>query len=147
MKRKGLVNKDAETLYKETDFFRRFQQTIQRGLKDHRYVMEFELTGNKRYADDADQKRYLIAKEGDEEFLVFVFSIVKVAFAMDEAAFYKQIRVNLELRENKLDSFSRIKNYPATIALNVGMLIVFFGIMYALFPSLRTSVFALFKPN
>lgn len=108
MKRKGIVNKDAETLYKETDFFRRFQQTIQRGLKDHRYVMEFELTASKRYADDADQKRYLIAKEGDEEFLVFVFSIVKVAFAMDEAAFYKQIRANLELRENKLDSFSRL---------------------------------------
>ncbi len=25
MKRKGIKNKDAETLYKETDFFRRFQ--------------------------------------------------------------------------------------------------------------------------
>ncbi len=107
--------------------------------------MEFSLDRSKRYSDDAASKRYHIAREGDEEFLVFVFSIVKVAFAMDEAAFYKKVRVNLELRENSLNSFSRLKNYPATIALNLGMLFVFFGIMYALFPSLRSSVFAIFR--
>ena len=49
----------------------------------------------------------------------------------------------MELRANNLNSFSRLNNYPATIALNVGMLVVFMGIMYLLFPSLRTTVFAL----
>ena len=106
-------------------------------------MMEFTLDGNKRYEDDPYQERYFIAQEGDEEFLLFTFSVVKVAYALDEAAFYDKIRLTMELRANKLESFSRLKNYPATIALNVGMLIVFFGVMYLLFPSLRTTVFGL----
>jgi hypothetical protein len=76
-----------------------------------------------------------------------VFSIVKIAYALDEASFYDKVRVQLELRANNLDSFSRLKNYPATIALNVGMLVVFFGVMYLLFPSLRTTVFGLFTSS
>ena len=105
--------------------------------------MEFALDGNKRYEDDPYQERYFIAQEGDEEFLLFTFSVVKVAYALDEAAFYDKIRLTMELRASKLESFSRLKNYPATIALNVAMLIVFFGVMYLLFPSLRTTVFGL----
>lgn len=74
---------------------------------------------------------------------MFTFSVTKIAFALDEAAFYDKIRLTLELRPNKLDSFSRLNNYPATIALNVGMLVVFMGVMYLLFPSLRSTVFIL----
>lgn len=106
--------------------------------------MEFSLDANKRYDDDPYQERYFIAQEGDEEFLLFIFSVVKVAYALDEAAFYDKIRLTMELRSNKLDSFSRIKNYPATIALNVAALLVFMSVMYILFPSLRKTVFGLF---
>jgi hypothetical protein len=144
MKRKSVQVKNLDVLYKETDFYRRFQATLQRGLKDHRYVMEFALDANRRFEDDPYQERYFIAQEGDEEYLLFVFSVVKVAFALDETAFYDKIRLTMELRANKLEAFSRLKNYPATIALNVVMLIVFMSVMYLLFPSLRATAFGLF---
>ena len=107
--------------------------------------MEFALDGNKRYEDDPYQERYFIAQEGDEEYLMFVFSVVKVAYALDEASFYDKIRLTLELRANKLDSFSRMNNYPVTLALNAAMLLVFMSVMYLLFPSLRATAFGLFS--
>jgi hypothetical protein len=107
--------------------------------------MEFALDGNKRYEDDPYQERYFIAQEGDEEYLMFVFSVVKVAYALDEASFYDKIRLTLELRANKLDSFSRMNNYPVTLALNAAMLLVFMSVMYPLFPSLRATAFGLFS--
>ena len=61
MKRKSVQAKNLDVLYKETDFYRRFQASLQRGLKDHRYVMEFALDANRRYEDDPYQERYFIA--------------------------------------------------------------------------------------
>ena len=79
-----------------------------------------------------------------EEYLVFTFSLVKNALAMDEAQMFSQVKVNFELRPDNLDSFSRIGNFPLSLGANMIMLALFFGIMYAVFPSLRTSVFGFF---
>lgn len=55
---------------------------------DHKYPIEFTLNNNKRFEDDADEERFQIAKIDDEEYLVFTFSLVKIAMAMDEAKLF-----------------------------------------------------------
>ena len=70
--------------------------------------------------------------------------MVKNALAMDEAQMFTQVKVNFELRPDSLDSFSKIGSFPLSLGVNLIMLALFFGIMYALFPSLRTSVFGFF---
>ena len=115
-----------------------------RGLKDHRYSSDFTLNEAKRYTDDPNQERYEILKVGSEDYLVFLVSLVKVAFAMDEAKYFETVSMNLELRPDKLDSFSRIGSFPLSLFGNIVMLAAFFGIMWYLFPSLRTTVFAIF---
>ncbi len=55
-------------------------------MKDHKYASEFTLNQLKRYEDDPDQRRFVIEKDDSgEEYLVFTFSLVKNALAMDEA--------------------------------------------------------------
>lgn len=144
MKRKSAKVK-TDDLYKQTDFYRRFSKTVARGLKDHRYSAEFTLDGTKRYVDDPRQERYEVAKAGSEEYLVFLVSLVKVAFAMDEAKYFETVSVNMELRPDRLDSFSRIGSFPLSLLGNLAMVIVFFGLMWYLFPSLRSSAFVVFQ--
>lgn len=145
MKRKSVRVKSSEEQYKQTDFYRRFSKTVARGLKDHRYSAEFTLDGAKRYVDDPRQERYEVARAGSEEYLVFLVSIVKVAFAMDEAKYFETVAVNMELRADCLDSFSRIGSFPLSILGNLAMLAVFFGLMWYLFPSLRSTAFVVFQ--
>lgn len=113
-------------------------------MKDHRYGVEFSLNENLRYKDDPNIERYEIVKIDGKEYLVFVVSLVKVAFAMDEAMFFDGVTMNLELRADRLDSFSKVGNFKLSIAANIAMVAVFLGLMYALFPALRTSAFAVF---
>jgi hypothetical protein len=69
---------------------------------------------------------------------------VKVAYAMDEAAFFQTVKLNLELRADNLDSFSRFGSFPLSVLANIVLVGIFFGVMWYLFPSLRETVFALF---
>ena len=143
MKRK-LKTLNSDEIYKQSDFYRRFS----RDLLDHKYASEFTLNQNKRYEDDPNQEKYEIVKTAadGEEYLVFVFSLVKVALAMDEAEMFKGVALNLELRSDSINSFSKIDNYWLSLLANLGMIVVFLGIMYALFPILRSTVFG-FKKN
>jgi hypothetical protein len=62
MRRKALKLKTgSEEMYKATDFFRRFSNTIARGLKDHKYAADFTIDEFKRYTDDLDRTKYEIA--------------------------------------------------------------------------------------
>jgi len=76
---------------------------------------------------------------------VFLVSLVKVAFAMDEAKYFETVSVNMELRADRLDSFSRIGSFPLSLLGNVVMLAIFFGLMWYLFPSLRSTAFVVFQ--
>ena len=146
MKRKSIkiIPTSMDVLYKETDFYRRFGKSLQRGLKDHKYTTEFTLDPNRRYTDDPNQERFEIAQANDEEYLVFHLSVVKVSFAMDEAKFFDRATVNLELRADRLDSFSKVGSFSVSILANVVMCGIFLGAMYLLFPSLRSVAFAVF---
>ena len=83
-------------------------------------------------------------KVGNEEYLVFLVSLVKVAYAMDEAKYFETVSMNIELRADRLDSFSRIGNFPLSLLANIAMVAIFFGVMWLLFPSLRNTVFVIF---
>ena len=110
-------------------------------MLDHRYPVEFTLNENKRYEDDSTEERYQIQKINDQEYLVFVFSLVKIALSMDEAELFKGVKVNFELRPDRLSSFSTVNSFTVSMLANLVMIALFFGIMYALFPYLRTTVF------
>jgi len=75
-----------------------------------------------------------------------VFSIIKVALAMDEAKMFDDISLNLELRANNLHAFSKVGNYWVSMLANLAMITIFLGVLYLMFPQLRTSVFA-FRPK
>lgn len=81
---------------------------------------------------------------GNEEYLVFLVSLVKVAYAMDEAKYFETVSMNIELRADRLDSFSRIGNFPLSLLANIAMVAIFFVVMWLLFPSLRNTVFVIF---
>jgi hypothetical protein len=133
----------VEEIYKNSDFARRFG----RDLLDHKYAQTFSLDASLRYEDDPRQEKYEIATIDGKEHLVFVFSVVKVALAMDEAvAVNGKILLNIELRRDSLDSFSRVGSFPLSLAANLGMLMVFFGVLYAAFPIVRTALFGV-KPK
>ena len=83
-------------------------------------------------------------KVGNEEYLVFLVSLVKVAYAMDEAKYFETVTMNIELRADHLDSFSRIGSFPLSLLANIAMLTIFFGVMWLLFPALRNTVFVIF---
>ena len=85
----------------------------------------------------------MIEKIGDEYYLVFVVSLVKITLALDEAKLFDPVYLNLELRSDNLDSFSKVKNFDLSVLANIIMVILFLGIMYALFPILRKTVFAI----
>eukprot|EP00347_Sterkiella_histriomuscorum_P017432 403349391 len=136
MKRKAKTL-SVEQAYKNSDFYRRFS----RDLLDHRYPVEFTLNQQKRYEDDQNEERYEIKRIGDEEYLVFSFSLVKIAYAMDETQYFKTIPINFELRPDNLSSFSAVNNIAYGAAASIGMIVVFLGVMWALFPVLRETVF------
>ena len=144
MKRKP-VKLNVDETYKQTDFYRRFQKNINREMKDHKYSSEFTLDANKRYSDDPLEERYMIDKVADEEYLVFIVSLVKVAMAMDESKLFEKVKMNIELRPDSLDSFSKVDSFFLSVLANVVMVILFLGIMYALFPVLRSTVFLMQK--
>ncbi|CDW84210.1 UNKNOWN [Stylonychia lemnae] len=127
----------VEDAFKNSDFHKRFS----RDLLDHRYPVEFTLNENKRYEDDQDEVRYEIKQIDDKEYLVFIFSLVKVAFAMDEAQLFKGVKVNFELRSDRLSSFSKVNSFGVSMLANMVMILIFFGILYALFPILRQTIF------
>lgn len=138
MKRKPAKKQLGDDLFKSTDFFRRFTA---RGLKDHKYASEFSLDQNKRFSDDPQQERYAIETIKDEEYLVFLLSIVKVAFAVDEAQFFKLTKLNIELRSDSLDSFSRVGSFPVSLAASITLIGAFIALMYFMFPnSIRESI-------
>ena len=141
MKRKA-KSLSVDELYKQSDFFRRFSQGLARDLKDHRYPAQFGLDENKRYNDDPLQDKYLIERRGDEEYLVFMLSLVKIAIPLDEAKFFKGQQINLELRVDSIDSFSKVDSFAMSMFANLAMCVVFLSIMYFLFPILRNTVFA-----
>lgn len=146
MSRKSVMMKTgSEELYKQTDFYRRFSKFLTRGLKDHRYGAEFKLDAQKRYSDDSDQAKFEIGTSNNEQFLVFVLSLVKIAYPMDEAKFLDKVTLNLELRANNLDSFSKVGSFPLSLLANVAMAVVFLGGMYLLFPVLRNTAFVVFR--
>lgn len=124
-------------MYANSDFKQRFG----RDLLDHRYPAEFTLNANKRYDDDESETHYMIQRVDDEEYLVFTFSLVKVALAMDEVTFFDQVKVNFELRADNLNSFSRVNSIGFSAAASIFMMAAFLGIMWLLFPVLRESVF------
>jgi hypothetical protein len=66
---------------------------------------------------------------------------MKIAFALDEAKFYEPTKISIELRADRLNSFSRIGNYPVTLGLSIAAVIFFMVMMYKMIPALRTSVF------
>jgi len=70
---------------------------------------------------------------------------VKVAYPMDESKFFDKLTMNLELRANNLDSFSKIGSFPLSILANIAMAVIFLGGMYLLFPVLRNSAFVVFR--
>ena len=95
--------------------------------------------------DDPKEEKYEIATSGGEKYLVFLVSLVKVSYAVDEAKFFEGVKMNLELRANKMDSFSRVGSFPISILANIVMVLVFLGFMYAFFPSLRSTAFVVFS--
>ena len=66
---------------------------------------------------------------------------------MDESKFFDTVKMNLELRADNLDSFSRVGSFPLSTLASIAMAVIVLGSMYALFPSLRSSVFGIFTAN
>jgi hypothetical protein len=64
---------------------------------------------------------------------------------MDEARFFDTVKMNLELRVNNLDSFSKVGSFPLSIIANIVMAAVFLGGMYIMFPLLRNTAFVVFR--
>lgn len=63
---------------------------------------------------------------------------------MDEAiAVNGPVLVNLELRRDNLDSFSKIDNFWLSLAANIVMIFIVFGVMYKAFPIVRTTIFGI----
>ena len=70
-----------------------------------------------------------------------MMSLVKVALAMDEAQMFGQVKLNIELRPDNLNAFSKIGSFPLSLLANIAMIAVFLGVMYYLFPIVRQTVF------
>lgn len=151
MKRKPaskILSKSAEDLYKNTDFYKRFSNSLGRGLKDHRYAAEFTLDANKRYSDDPKGERFEIMQDKNgQDHLVFIVSLVKVAYAMDESKYFETVTMNLELRANNLSSFSKVGSFTVSVVSGIFMSALFLGIMYLIFPVLRQTAFVVFTSN
>lgn len=49
--------------------------------------------------------------------------------------------MNIELRPDNVNAFSRVNNIAVNLLATLTMIAVFLGLMYALFPVLRTTVF------
>ena len=77
------------------------------------------------------------------KYFVFTFSLVHIALPVDEALFFEPIRIQFIVFETTLDGQSRFNNANLSIAINFGAMLVFFVVLYMIFPALRNTVFAL----
>mmetsp|Transcript_2658 Transcript_2658/g.2529 ORF Transcript_2658/g.2529 Transcript_2658/m.2529 type:complete len:176 (+) Transcript_2658:123-650(+) len=123
--------------FKNTDFTQRYQKYMSRDLLDHRYLTEFKLSSDRKYDDDQEQKQYEIRKVEQEEYLVFVMSVIKTSLAMDEANLFTPVEVGIVIRTNSLNSFSKFNSFPLSMILTISTLLVFFGVSYMVIPGLR----------
>ena len=132
MKRKNADYDSVRAKYlSESDFNQRFSKAFSKGLRDHRYASEFRLNNNKRYLDDPQGLKYeIVQKEGGEEFLVFVLSVVRVSLAFDEAALYNTVDVSIELMQDSLDSFSTVNSFAVSLVATVVTIGVFLSMVY-----------------
>jgi hypothetical protein len=65
---------------------------------------------------------------------VFVFSLVHIAFPVDEANFFDPVRVQFDMKEITPTSESELRNIPLSILLEVIVVLGFFTFMYFGFP-------------
>lgn len=72
-------------------------------------------------------------------------SLVKVAYAVDESKYFDNVTMNLELRADNLNSFSKVNNFKLSILANIAMSVLFLGLMYFAFPILRNTAFVIFS--
>ena len=136
-------SKSINDLYKDTLFHKRFQDRLTRGLKDVRKAAEFYLNDNLRYSDDPNEEIYEIKEIDNVKYFVFTFSLVHIALPVDEALFFDPIRIQFIVFETTLDGQSRFNNANLSIVINFGAMLVFFVVLYMIFPALRNTVFAL----
>lgn len=145
MKRKSLhlnrQNATSDELFKQTYFYKTFSEKLSRGLKDNSEPISFIIDGEGRYQDDPKREKYEIATLNGEEYFVFVFSLFHVAYPVDEAAFFELVRTQFKINFTSLRSHSTFNDLKITISIQVAMMLVFFLIMYILFPQLRSTVF------
>ncbi len=130
-------------MYKETAFYKKFQDVIKRGLKDSRDGIEFQVDKNRRYADDPNQEKYEIPSLDGEEYFVFVFSLMHIAFPVDEANFFDPVRIQFDMKIISPTSESQLSSIPLSVAVEIIAILFFLTFMYFAFPQLRTTAFGL----
>ena len=80
------------------------------------------------------QEKYEIAKLEGEEYFVFVFSLMHIAFPVDEANFFDPVRIQFDMKVITPTSESQLNSLPLSIALEVIMILCFLTLMYFAFP-------------
>ena len=135
MKRKK-ITLDNDSLYKESDFKKRYNKSFSRGLRDFQDYSQFTLNEFALYTDDPNEEIYeIISSDLDStRYLVFTFSAVKSSLAYDEETLYQESEMTLELLPTNMPSNfqSRVSSHWLSLIMTLLAIIIFIAVSYLL---------------
>ncbi len=107
---------------------------------DHKHSDSFTLKKEgKGYTDDPNN--YYAIENGN---LVFILLAVRNSLSFDDSHMFTETQVALDLLEDSKHSFSTVGNIYLSIVATVLIVLLFFGLVAILIPSLRQTMFGVF---